>query len=97
MQISLAEDGIRLQGSLTVETVEKALSQTKPMIGYDTTINIHLDGVAHCDSAGLAFVTAILREARKKRTTITFANIPKQMRDLSRVTGIDGLLAVKAQ
>lgn len=92
MQVSAKEDSIFLKGKLTVDTVVQTLSQTKPLISYDTSLTIHFEHIENCDSAGLAFVTAILREAKRKRTNLSFANVPQQMLDLSRVSGLDRLL-----
>lgn len=94
VNISLVEEWIKISGVLTVNTVEYALEQTKPLIPYDETVTIQLDGVLTCDSAGLAFLTAILREAKRKRTKLLFHKVPKQILDLSRVSGLDGLLVI---
>lgn len=92
--ISSVENIIHINGILNANTVEYALEQTKPLISYDETITLHLGNVTNCDSAGLTFLTAILREAKKKRTKLLFNNVPKQMLDLGRVSGLDGLLTI---
>lgn len=85
---------IHIKGTLGFDTVEYALEKTKVLITYDDTLTLNLEGVMNCDSASLAFVAAVLREAKKKRTKLLFKKVPSQMLDLSRVSGLDGLITL---
>lgn len=91
-KISQTDDVISIHGALTALTVEGALAKAKPLIAYEARMQFNLEGIENCDSAGLAFITAILRESKKKRTKLSFIHVPRQMRDLSRVSGLDSLL-----
>ena len=85
---------ISVSGHLTVNTVEGLLSQVKPLVAYDDKMIVDLGGIKSCDSASLAFLVAVLREGKLKRSEIVFSNMSKQISDLSRVSGIDGLITL---
>jgi phospholipid transport system transporter-binding protein len=57
-------------------------------------INIDLNNVSRSDSAGVALLIEWIRQAQKNNKTIQFHNIPKQMRDIATVTGVDKMLAI---
>jgi len=86
---------IIVEGDLTIHTVELLLDQAKPLITYDETVTVNLKKVGACDSASLAFLIAILREAKLKRSQIIFSQVPKEMIDLGRVSGIDELITLE--
>lgn len=94
VNITQEKGTIHIKGELSFDTVEYALEKTKVLITYDHTLILNLAAVVNCDSASLAFVTAVLREAKRKRTRLLFTKVPLQMLDLSRVSGLDGLIAL---
>lgn len=96
-EVALKQEGstIFISGPLTVDTVEGALTQIKPLITYDDKMIIDLDQATSCDSASLAFLIAILKEAKLKRSKIVFTKVSHQLLDLSRVSGVDGLITIE--
>lgn len=89
------DKAIMVEGDLTIRTIEQLLDHTKSLITYDGTVTVNLKKVEACDSASLAFLVAILREAKLKRSQIIFSQVPKQMIDLGRVSGIDELITLE--
>tara|TARA_R110002110_G_scaffold121431_2_gene297192 strand:+ start:21458 stop:21754 length:297 start_codon:yes stop_codon:yes gene_type:complete len=86
---------IIVDADLTRATVEQLLEQIKPLIVYDDKITVNLQKAGTCDSASLAFLVAVLREAKLKRSQIIFSQVPQKMIDLGRVSGIDGLITLE--
>jgi phospholipid transport system transporter-binding protein len=76
-----------LVGDLSFTTVP-ALSGGLDIESADRPrISIDLAGVTRSDSAGLALLIEWLRESERLGKTITFLNMPAQMRSIARVWG----------
>jgi phospholipid transport system transporter-binding protein len=69
-----------LTGGLDIESADRP------------SISIDLAGVTRSDSAGLALLIEWLRESERLGKTITFLNMPAQMRSIARVCGLEGIL-----
>lgn len=85
---------VLIAGPLTQETVMVALSQCSALLPPQTPVTFNLKGVTDCDSASLAFLIALMRAAKASRTVLSFSNLPKQMMDLSQVSGLNGILPI---
>lgn len=83
-----------LKGALNQYSVESALAQSNSLLPTGQSVTVNLHHVTDCDSASLAFLMALLREAKKRNTTLTFIHMPTQMRDLGRISGINPILSV---
>lgn len=92
----LQQDGpdgrFRLSGALTFETVPELLDRSRKLLPFERALEIDLTGVDRIDSAGLALLIEWLRLAAAHGQTIAFRQAPAQMRDLVRVSGLDGVL-----
>lgn len=53
-----------------------------------------LSGVEKTDSAGLALLVEWMAWGEKHQKPIRFVNIPRQMMDIARVSGLDRILPV---
>jgi len=76
-------------GQLTFQTVPEVqtlAARLLPTDGRDVTID--LQGVTLADSAGLALLIEWMQLARRTRILLNFRNIPDQMRELIRVSGL---------
>lgn len=69
-----------------LEEVETVLSRTQGEVCFD------LQGVDRTDSAGLALLVEWMQYARQRERHLTFKNLPQQMHDIARVSGLEELL-----
>lgn len=89
----LAPD-VCIEGPLTQETVMSALSQCTALLPKQTPVTFNLKGVTDCDSASLALLIALMRVAKAGGNELRFSNVPKQMMDLSQVSGLTGIIPI---
>ncbi len=78
-------------GALVLDTVPALWAERNRLLKPGQTV-LDLQGVERTDSAGVALLVSLLREARTSQTSLEFANIPAQLRSLARVSGVDDLL-----
>ncbi len=69
-----------------LQEVEKVLSRTQGEVCFD------LQGVDRSDSAGLALLVEWMQYARQRERHMIFKNLPQQMHDIARVSGLEELL-----
>lgn len=83
-----------LSGELTFATVPDVYEQGHAMFAnpVSTLTLSFINGAARTDSAGLALLVEWLREAREHGKTLRFENIPAQLKDLARVSGLERVL-----
>jgi phospholipid transport system transporter-binding protein len=86
------EGHFRLSGELTFDTVPDLLVRSRQLFAACPALEIDLAGVDRVDSAGLALLTEWTRVAESLQQEIGFTNMPAQMRDLVRVSGLDNVL-----
>lgn len=79
-------------GDLTQETVMSALSTCSKLLPSKAKIEVDFSGIKKCDSASLAFLTALLREGKAKETQLLFTHLPVQMLQIGRVSGLEHIL-----
>ncbi|MCC5856791.1 MAG: STAS domain-containing protein [Ectothiorhodospiraceae bacterium] len=84
-----------LRGDLSVETARMFWEQGHRLLG-GTGLVLDLAGVERADSAGLAALVALTREARAGGIRLSFVNIPAQLRNLASVSGVEALLPLEA-
>lgn len=93
---NLQQDGpdgrFRLSGALTFDTVPELLARSRKLLPFDRALEIDLAGVDRIDSAGLALLIEWMRLAAARGQVVVFQQAPAQMRDLARVSGLDGVL-----
>lgn len=84
---------LAITGDLTQDTVMSALQQCTNLL---TKKELHIDfsQVKRCDSASVAFLTALLREGKQKQIDLHFQHLPEQMLQIARVSGLESILPV---
>jgi len=82
----------KLTGDLNFSTVPALRAEPDFKATDHSRISIDLAGVTRSDSAGLALLIEWLRESERLGKSITFMNMPVQMRSIARVCGLDGIL-----
>lgn len=86
---------ISVQGALTFSTARKALNAGVRLLKASDARELEMDceAVNEADSAGLAVLLQWLAWAHANNRTLTFANLPKQIRAVARISDVDPLLA----
>jgi phospholipid transport system transporter-binding protein len=83
----------KLAGDLVFGNVSDLLKEVGSRFSADTAIRVDLSGVSRADSAGLALLVEWLRESERRDKSISFLNMPEQMRSIARVCGLDRILS----
>ena len=88
----LGNGRMQLAGVLNLDTIAVLLSEIDAL-SYDTpSLTVDLKTVEHADSAGVALLVAWMRSARRAERDIRFLNMPAQMLNIARVSGLDAFL-----
>lgn len=95
MKIYVENNELRVGGELTQDTAMMALGACEKLLTPNQNLQVNLREVTRCDSAGLAFLMALLREGNRKKIQLRFTHLPKQLLDLIRVSGLDDILPVE--
>ncbi len=89
---SLGDGRIQASGVLDFDSVPMLLSEIEAL-SYDAqAIAVDLRDVQRSDSAGVALLLAWMRKAREAQRDIRFLNMPSQMFNIARVSGLDAIL-----
>jgi len=81
-----------LKGVLTFATVPSLLQQQDALLAYAEELEVDLQFLTKSDSAGIALLIAWTRQLRNEQRSITFLNVPKQLRTMARVSGLESIL-----
>lgn len=81
-------------GELVFKEVVGLLNDSKRLFDGKSNLFFSLQGVDKTDSAGLALLVEWTRMANKKNQNIYFSDIPKQLLDIARVSGLDDMLPI---
>jgi phospholipid transport system transporter-binding protein len=97
---SIEDDGngrLALAGDLCFATVPKLWLRWRELAGGRKTLDVDLCAVRRSDSAGLALLIEGMRYARRTGQSIRFFNIPAQMLEMARVSGLEAILPLQPQ
>lgn len=89
---STAPDTLALSGALTFATAAQALKACREQLRGATTLD--LARVDAADSAGLAVLLALARDARAAGKPLAFAHAPESLRALAQLADVDSLLGL---
>ncbi|MDR9436563.1 MAG: STAS domain-containing protein [Thiohalophilus sp.] len=82
-----------ISGELNMQTVPGLLQQVEPILGRSQgEVCFDLQAVTRSDSAGLALLVEWMQFARQQDRKLTFRNLPDQLRDIARISGLEDLL-----
>lgn len=76
-------------GDLTFSSIGKKTAKSLSFLASAKDITIDLSQVGQTDSAGLALMLEWVKYARSKRCSIVFKNVPEQLRNLARLSGLE--------
>ncbi len=89
---SLGEGRMQLSGVLDLDSVPKLLGMIEDLSYDASAVAVDLREVERADSSGVALLVAWMRQAREKQLDIRFLNMPSQMLNIARVSGLDAIL-----
>jgi phospholipid transport system transporter-binding protein len=85
---------ITVSGPVTLSNAARVLDQGRQHFAEGVR-TVDLGEVTEMDSALLALALAWLRDARRAKHELSFANVPDALRTLSRLYGVEDLLPLK--
>ncbi|MBL4908677.1 MAG: STAS domain-containing protein [Alteromonadaceae bacterium] len=94
MHLSVENEQYLLTGELTRHTVPcLSFKKLKKILAADNaSFNFsHIDKV---DTAGLAWMCALLEQANKQKCQLSFIHIPEQLAKLAKLSGVDDFLPI---
>lgn len=84
-------------GELSFATAKAALAEGRNAVGHgEGRVEIDLAGVTRTDSAGLALLLELTRDARARKRELRFAHAPAQLRQLAEFFGVAEILGLVA-
>jgi phospholipid transport system transporter-binding protein len=87
-----------LTGELNRNTVNrswpKSISDLLASAKRQTPV-IDLAGISHADTAGLAWLLNLLRDAKKQNITFKLKNVPETIINLAKISDVNGFLPVQ--
>ena len=90
--VVVGDNGYHLRGRLTRDTVSKLLNEASLDLSRATTLD--LTEVDTADSAGLALLLEWTRIAKLNAAQLTLVNVPKTLKSLIEISGLDQVLSV---
>ncbi len=78
-----------IEGDLTFATIDKRTITDLVFLSTAKAVTLDLSHVTNSDSAGLALIIECLKYARHYQTQLSFNNIPKQLLNLAKLSGLD--------
>jgi phospholipid transport system transporter-binding protein len=93
--IKQADGQFALTGILNKETVTSLWTKRNQLTPLDQSILIDLAGITKSDSAGLALLICLKKEALKEKKEIIFTNIPEQLQQLIALSHLEDILTTK--
>lgn len=85
---------IEVSGTLEFGLVADLLKSSQRFFSGEGDLVFNLSGVNKTDSAGLALLVEWVVMAKKSGQALSFQDIPKQMLDIARVSGLDEILPI---
>ncbi len=80
-----------VDGDLTFQTIDKKTANSFGFMATAKNITMDLGGVGNADSAGLALMLEWLKHANHKKVQLQFKNIPEQLLNLAKLSGLNNL------
>ena len=78
-----------VDGNLTFSAMDKKTVNSLAFLAAGKQITLDLGKVGNADSAGLALMLEWIKQARSKRVQLRFINIPAQILNLAKLSGLD--------
>lgn len=80
-----------IAGDLTFSSIGKDTVKSMAFLSSAKEVILDLSKVGLTDSAGLALMLEWIKYARSKRSHVVFKNIPEQLRNLAKLSGLEAI------
>lgn len=90
--INLEHDRLLVSGEIDFGTAVSLWNQSLPLLAQCKTLSFDFSNVVASNSAALALLIEWIKYANRKSKSITFQQIPPQIRSIAAMAGIDALL-----
>ena len=92
IELTFSAQGGALSGDLTRHTVPKlAGNSVKELLKNENTV-LDLAGVVTVDTAGLAWLLALIEEAEQSHQKLGFSHLPEDLLKLAKLSSVDHFL-----
>jgi phospholipid transport system transporter-binding protein len=81
-----------LSGIIDQTTVPDIWKQRKILSSKQNKITIDLSNVSHSDSAGIALLICLQKEATERQQNIQFINVPDQLQQIIQLSHLEDIL-----
>ena len=93
-QITPGKNGeFLVSGIMDFETIPDLWKQSQSMFLTDGAITVDFRQVEHSNSAGLALIIEWIRFAQFKKRRFNLVNLPSQLQEIAKISGIEDILA----
>ena len=94
IQLNFLSEGAELCGELTRHTVNKlSIKKCSPLF-KQSTCALNFSKVRRSDTAGLAWLLAIVEEGNKKSCQLSFHQLPQDIIKLAKLSAVDSFLPI---
>ncbi|MFT5521543.1 MAG: phospholipid transport system transporter-binding protein [Enterobacterales bacterium] len=90
-----ADGQFALTGILSKKTASSLWTKRSQFTPLDHNITIDLVGITKSDSAGLALLICLKKEALKAKAEMFFTNIPEQLQQLITLSHLEDILTTR--
>ncbi|WDE04403.1 STAS domain-containing protein [Thalassomonas viridans] len=95
IEFALSAQGGTLSGEFTRHTVPTLAANTiKKLLKNDNAV-LDLKAVSGVDTAGLAWLLALVEQAEKARKEVTLKHLPEDLLKLAKLSGVDHFLPIR--
>jgi phospholipid transport system transporter-binding protein len=96
VELSKQSDGqFSLTGTLSKKTASSLWAKRSQFTPLGHNITIDLGAITKSDSAGLALLICLKKEALKTKTEMFFTNIPEQLQQLIALSHLEDILTTR--
>jgi phospholipid transport system transporter-binding protein len=91
-KLTIVKEGVGhyiVDGDLTFAAMDKKTLKSFAFLTATKQVTMDLGGVGNADSAGLALMLEWVKITRSKRVQLHFRNIPEQLLNLAKLSGLD--------
>lgn len=90
------DNTLTVKGDMTNQSLTKDARITHASLFSLSHCNIDLAGVTHVDSAGLAWLINLLRDAQQHKVEVTFSHVPDTLYKLATLSNAESLITDNA-
>jgi phospholipid transport system transporter-binding protein len=96
VKLSVLPNEALLSGELTRQTISLIKDKEVEALLKQNLVVINLEQVIKIDTAGLAWLFALLEKAQTRNCCLTFAGLPNKLKKLISLSGVEGFLPVES-